>query len=217
MFLSRYTPEEQFRLQRALWPAAVFHATYAASKAVGGIQYRRIKQYLGIEGVDPFSPEERLRLALEIAEKQELAKNQKGRRGGGAIDPAGAVVSRSSSSTDDRPSPSEETKKRFPWQIQVPMPSFGDSSSEDGGKQSMDLPIFQIVFQTTLNKYWAPKKMEPPRGSFVVQGMMEVRGSKGQILFDVQGCYDPKQAKFVMVQAHKRNFKLWNQRPKGGP
>jgi len=81
----------------------------------------------------------------------------------------------------------------------------------------MDFPIFQIVFQTTLNKYWAPKKLEPPRGSFVVQGMMEIRGSKGQILFDVQGCYDPKQGKYVMVSARKRNFKLWNQRPRGGP
>ncbi|CZT19429.1 uncharacterized protein RCC_05280 [Ramularia collo-cygni] len=206
----RITPEEQFRLQRALWPAAVFRATWAASKAVAGIQYRRIKQSLGVEGVDPFSPEERLRLALEVAEQQQAAKNQKGRRGSGDIDPAGAVVSRSSPT--DTAEASDEAKKRFPWQIQVPMPSFDNTRG-----QSMDLPIFSIVFQTTLNKHWAPKKMEPPRGSFVVQGMMEVRGSKGQILFDVRGCYDPKEAKFVMVQANKRGFKLWNQRPKGGP
>lgn len=210
----RISPEEQFRLQRALWPVAVLNATWAASKAVGGIHYRRVKQWLGVEGVDPFSPEERLRLALEIAEKQQNTKNQKGKRGSDDIDPAGAVVSRSTSTASDRPSSSDETK-RYPWQIQVPMPSSSFDSSP--GQQSMDFPIFQIVFQNTLQEFWTPKKIEPPRGSFVVQGMMEVRGSKGQILFDVKGCYDPKQAKYVMVLADKRNLKAWRQRPKGGP
>ncbi|RMY23232.1 hypothetical protein D0866_05845, partial [Hortaea werneckii] len=60
-------------------------------------------------------------------------------------------------------------------------------------------------------------KAEPPRGSFVVQGLVEVRGSRGRILFDVQSCYDPRQNKYVVVNAAVRGFKRWNQAPRGGP
>lgn len=212
----RITPEEQFRLTRALWPVAVVNATWAASKAVGGIHYRKLKRWLGVEDVDPFSPEERLRLALEVAEKQEAAKNQKGRRGADDLFPTGALANRTTPSSSSSPDSSDETK-RAPWHLHLPIPSFPYTSESEQGQQSMDFPIFALVFQSTLHKFWNPRKMEPPRGSFVVQGMMEIRGSKGQILFDVKGCYDPAQAKYVVVQAQKKGFKSWHQRPKGGP
>ena len=37
------------------------------------------------------------------------------------------------------------------------------------------------------------------------------------MLFDVQACYDPKVGKYVAVNAGVRNFKRWNQAPRGGP
>jgi len=46
---------------------------------------------------------------------------------------------------------------------------------------------------------------------------VEIKGSKGKIMFDVQSCYDPKEAKFVAVNAGMRSTKRWNQAPKGGP
>ena len=79
-----------------------------------------------------------------------------------------------------------------------------------------DIQIAKTVFVHSLMKNWNPKKMEPPRGSFVVQGLVEIKGSKGKIMFDVQSCYDPKESKFVSVNAGMRSTKLWNQSPKGG-
>lgn len=216
----RISPEEQFRLQRALWPTAIAKATYAAVRSIAGIQWRRVKQATGWEEVDPFSPEERLRLAIEMAEKQANTKNQKGKRGSGDIAMPGMLISRDTSSSSTPASdPSSDLKSRLPWPFRLSSPSSSDQGPGFPMKgKDMTLPIAQIVFQTTLAKSgWVPKKMEPPRGTFVVQGMMEIRGSKGQILFDVRGCYDPVLAKFVAVQAVNRGVKSWEQRPKGGP
>jgi hypothetical protein len=80
-----------------------------------------------------------------------------------------------------------------------------------------DIQIAKYVFFGALKKQWNPKKLEPPRGTFVVQGLVEIKGSKGRVMFDVQSCYDPKEAKYVVVNAGIRSIKPWNQKPKGGP
>ncbi|KAK4499496.1 hypothetical protein PRZ48_010011 [Zasmidium cellare] len=208
----RISPENQWRLMRALYPKAAFDSLWATTKVLAGIQYRRVKQALGWEGRDPFSPEERYRHAMEMMQKQQQARERK-EVGKAQMDPDGnpsAVVGSSSNSEAQPSRPSTGDEKRLPWTLSVPLPSSNPSNSTD-------IPIAMHVFQSTLTKQWNPKKMEPPRGAFVVQGMVEVRGAKGRMLFDVQACYDPKVGKYVAVNAGVRNFKRWNQAPRGGP
>ncbi|KAF2164502.1 hypothetical protein M409DRAFT_56759 [Zasmidium cellare ATCC 36951] len=208
----RISPENQWRLMRALYPKAAFDSIWATTKVLAGIQYRRVKQALGWEGRDPFSPEERYRHAMDMMQKQQQVRERK-EVGKAQMDPDGnpsAVVGSSSNNEAQPPRPSTGDGKRLPWTISVPLPSSNSSTSTD-------IPIAMHVFQSTLSKQWNPKKMEPPRGSFVVQGMVEVRGARGRMLFDVSACYDPKVGKYVAVNAGVRNFKRWNQAPRGGP
>ncbi|GIZ43723.1 hypothetical protein CKM354_000694000 [Cercospora kikuchii] len=206
----KISPEDQWRLTRTIWPKAAFDSLWATSSMLAGINYRRIKQALGWEDKDPFSPEERMRHAIEMHNKQhhpELSRKQVGQ---GQLEPnANPEGANGSSNIQPAKSTSDEAKKLSWWMVDVPMPK--------PGEDSMDVPIAMSVFQSTLRKNWNPKKMEPPRGTFVVQGLVEVRGQRGRMMFDVQSCYDPKEAKFTNVNANVRSFKRWNQAPRGGP
>ncbi|GAB1740885.1 hypothetical protein NU219Hw_g5961t1 [Hortaea werneckii] len=242
----KVSQEQQWRITRALWPTAALSSLWAAGKVLCGINFRRVKQALGLEGSDPFSPEERYRTAMQIMEKHQRAQERKqlgnprasqtpdGGLPSGTATPGNLIGSASSAaeesslaepqSNDPQQQQNSSTKpdpniKKLPYNFPtLPLPSTSLTKST----ASTDLPIAMHVFSASLNKAWNPpanssQKAEPPRGSFVVQGLVEVRGSRGRILFDVQSCYDPRQNKYVVVNAAVRGFKRWNQAPRGGP
>ena len=230
----RVSAEKMWRWKRALWPTATAVSAWATCKVLAGIQYRRVKQAVGWGGSDPSSPEERYRHAMEGVAKREQRGAKVGKSAAAQTEPGGtpgAVVSanaRSSaasapdSSSHASAGPSDTSKKSpssssssssgLPWNISVPLPTPSITTTA-----TTDLPIALHVFSATLSKNWNPKKSEPPRGTFVVQGLVEVRGARGRMLFDVQSSYDPKAGKYVQVNAGVRNFKRWNQAPRGGP
>ncbi|KAK5113065.1 hypothetical protein LTR62_003644 [Meristemomyces frigidus] len=216
----KVSQENQWRLTRALWPKAAAESLYATTKVLGGIQWRRMKQALGWEGKDPTAPEERYKLALDLMEKRsEQAKGVgKTQTPDGTTSSALTTTTTTTSQTTSNPSsssadlnPSNEKNAILPW---LPMPS--QAPGLNSVTSSTDLPIALHTFSHSLQKHWNPHNREPPRGTFVVQGLVEVRGARGRMIFDVQSCYDPKAGKFVNVQAAVRGFKKWNQAPRGG-
>lgn len=211
----KISPENHFRMTRALLPYGTLSSFYATASIMTGIHYRRLKQALGWEEVNPGSPEERFKVALEAMEQKKAGKG----RGGSPVGdepqapPAGtpgSLVSVSSAANEAQSSP-KASEDRMPLPFALPFPASEDLVNP------LDVQIAQTVFLGSLAKNWNPKKMEPPRGSFVVQGLVEIKGTKGKMMFDVQSCYDPKESKYVSVSAGMRSTKPWNQRPKGGP
>lgn len=184
----RVSAEQQWRTVRALWPTAALGGVWATMRVLAGMQWRRAKEALGWG-------------------QEEAGVGRRDDRGAAAA--AAAVVSSSSSSSSSSSPPQQVTSgSKFPWPT-IPLPS---------PHTPTDLPIAMHVFSHTLSKAWQPVKMEPPRGTFIVQGLVEVRGHRGQMLFDVQSCYDPRgPGRFVVVNATVRGFKRWRQAPKGGP
>jgi hypothetical protein len=230
----RVSQEKQWRLMRALWPQATAQSSWATVKVLSGIQWRRFKQAMGWEGVDPGAPEERFRIAAEIMKSQNQSQQGNNQVGKTQTDPNGSpgeVVSRSEAASTSSTPPAQSSRQtqssdqtqKYPWIPSVPIPTYPraspntSDSDSDSAPANLDIPIAMHVFQSTLSKSWNPKKMEPPRGTFVVQGLVEVRGARGRMLFDVQSAYDPKTGKYVQVNAAVRNFKRWSQPPKGGP
>lgn len=229
----KVSQEKQWRTMRALWPQAAAQGSWATIKVLAGIQWRRVKQGLGLEEADPLSPEERYRSALQLfgggGSKQQSEGRGPSKPVGSktqtepdAASAPGAIMSRASSTpASPTPPPPDGTKPRapssdpptkLPWPIAtVPLPS-----STTSAVGSTDVPIAIHVFSAALSKTWNPKKMEPPRGTFVVAGMVEVRGQRGRMLFDVQSSYDPKAGKYVQVNAAVRGYKRWSQAPRGG-
>ncbi|KAK0850231.1 hypothetical protein LTR03_004693 [Friedmanniomyces endolithicus] len=228
--------EKQWRITRTLWPKAVAEGFWAAGNVLVGMQYRRAKQALGWEGKDAHSPEEQYRLAVEQMEKRKAVKQQKGAsrtakqvgegapastqtsEGVSATGTASALVT-THSTAGPASSPKNEqqddqtgTTKHIAYSSTypfLPLPSL---------TPSQDLPVALYFFTATLLKSWLPrKKLEPPRGAFIVTGMIEVRGEKGKALLDVQSVYDPSSGKFVRIQAGVRGMTGWRRDAKGGP
>lgn len=201
----RIDPETQERLARILWPKAMIDSTWAVVKVLAGVNYRRAKQALGWEEKDPFSPEERFRHAQQqSSERNQVRKAQ--------MDPdgtPGSVVGTPGSADTQRPSSGDSSKT--PWLSQIPLPL-------TTAMNDTDIPLAKRIFRSTLSKQWNQKEGSvPPRGTFIVQGLIEVRGSRGRIQFDVLSCYDPKTGDYVVINCAVRTVKLWRQGPKGGP
>nr|POF19906.1 hypothetical protein CFP56_52155 [Quercus suber] len=201
--------EEQWRLQRALWPRAALDSLWAMSKVSFGMNYRRLRRALGWEDEpDPKHPEEQFKQAIELMQKHQQWSQGKG--------PADSQASSRDMSSTQAPArnpahtPDQEKKIPLPFGLSVPN-VLGTSADSDNP------PVALHVFRATLSKSWNPKRGEPPRGTFVVQGLVEIRGSQGRFMLDVQSCYDPAQSKFVAVNAAVRSYKKWKQTPKGGP
>lgn len=106
----KLSPENHFRLTRALWPKATFDGVYNTAMIFTGIQYRRLKQALGWEGPNPMSVEERFKVALEQMEAKKAGKGRGGSPVGGNPQPSpegtpGSLVSVSSAANEAQSSP----------------------------------------------------------------------------------------------------------------
>lgn len=238
--------DKQWRVQRALVPRAAAEGVWKSVKVLVGIQWRRVKQMAGWEGRDPGSPEERFRAAVEM-QRREQESSEKA-VGKAQTEPSvGASASQQQRQPSSRQTSDPKNRKELSWLPTIPLPTGSNPFSTSSSTSTVSpqstpsdpntpqppslgtsIPIALHVFSATLSKSWnPPSKAEPPRGAFVVQGLVEVRGSKGRMLFDVQSAYDPKagkeerssggRGKFVNVNAGVRGYKRWRQSPRGGP
>lgn len=205
----RISPEQYHRMTSTLWPAAALSSLYATAKVLFNLNYQRARDALGIESKPaPGSPEAKYQNLLQvIAANQSKTAEDLGKT---QTDPGASVAAsddkgmKSATREAARSSDAQDTQ-RIPWTIKAPLPV-----------GPMDIPIAFHVFQHNFMQKRMPTKMEPPRGSLVVSGLVEVKGSRARVLYDIQAFFDPKQNRFVTVNATVRNLKRWSQPPKGG-
>ncbi|KAL5114711.1 hypothetical protein ACEQ8H_007380 [Pleosporales sp. CAS-2024a] len=62
-----------------------------------------------------------------------------------------------------------------------------------------------------------PYPLQPPRGTFLVLGLIEVYGERARMTFNVTATYDPKQGRYVYMKISVWNLVDHSQRPRGGP
>lgn len=77
---------------------------------------------------------------------------------------------------------------------------------------TLDLNNFRQDFKKTFKPY----ATQPPRGTFKVLGLVQVYGDRAQLTLNVHAIYDPKQSRFVGLQAGIWNFRDHRQGPRGG-
>ncbi|KAH0385723.1 hypothetical protein E4T51_04949 [Aureobasidium sp. EXF-12344] len=191
--LQRIDAQQQHRITRTLWPTAAANGLYNSTKVLLGFQYHRLKQLLGWE-VDstPGSQDAKYQQLLQLLQAQQAQQAEQAKTQTGAGTPEADKSQTSASSL-------------LPWAAKVPQPP-----------SSIEMPIAQHIFHATLAQGKMPKKMEPPRGSFVVQGLIQLKGSRSILTLDVQAFYDPKASHFLVVNATPRTIKQRKQSPKGG-
>ncbi|KAK5149661.1 hypothetical protein LTR04_006990 [Oleoguttula sp. CCFEE 6159] len=205
--------EQVFRVNRALWPTAAFNSVYASSRVLFKMHFQRVKEMLGFSTKpDLSSPQGQLQQHLQILHQQQQKQQATSKT---QTEPGGAPGARTSTETTSQPDVKTPGSKAAPTAAdakpsigvpRIPMP-FGGA----------DVPIAFHVFASTLARNWMPKNMEAPRGSIIVQGLVEVHGSRARCTMDVKAAYDPKTDKYVIVTAGVRRLKRHSQAPRGGP
>jgi hypothetical protein len=81
----------------------------------------------------------------------------------------------------------------------------------------LDLSTFRSTFLHRKSQRQSAFTLEPPRGAFVVRGLVDVVGRRAAATLDVTGHYDPNAGKYVAVSIIIREIQDMRQRPKGGP
>ena len=212
----RLTQEEYHRNMRLIWPTGMVSSLYAYWQTMWTFHYQKVRAALGIDTkAQPGSPEHRVNHMLQILQAQQAGKQSR-TMGKTQTDPGSAGTNTSTGSGME--STTAESTPRTPattggasddkkWY----MPSV-----KPGGGQQAEQVIATAMFAHTLQKSWMHTNREPPRGTFIVAGLIQMKGQRAAVTLDVQAFYDPKASHFSVVNATPRTIKQRRQSPKGG-
>jgi hypothetical protein len=120
-------------------------------------------------------------------------------------------TSRTSKSGQKTDSPTTTSMEKT--DISLSSPYANTTSVEDGAEAP---PITLQLFWHTLTKNRQPMSLDPPRGTILVSGLIEVVGIKGKLTFDVAAAWDPKANDFVLSGWKARKYSPKTQSPRGG-
>ena len=225
-------PEDLWRHQRALWPKATAAAFYNSLALIGRWTWNsaKVATGLGTPGAAPERELERMLMAMTGGKHPSL--DTAAAKAAPKDKPVVAHGHKEATSSSSSAIPRE----RGPWSLPLPpLPSLASisprnlipwlptslPSDDDDGSTPISMQaeaktaLLIHTFRSNLAKHWNPPSMEPPRGCFVIQGLVEVKGARGRVLFDVSSCYSTTERKFVVVNAKVRGVKKWKQGPKG--
>ena len=202
----RISADQQKRTERLLWPSHMLDSIYAYHKTLWSFQYRKLKQALGIESkVEPGSFDHRADYMLSVLQAHQVSKE--GRDGSGVVPGPSTATTK-----DSKEKASAAAQGERPWYLPSMKPS--------GSGESLESVIAASMFAHTLQKGEKGGKRaerpEPPRGTFVVAGLVQMRGSRAAITFDVQAFYDPKASRYTTINIAPKTIKRWVQPPRGG-
>ncbi|KAI9662494.1 MAG: hypothetical protein M1821_008661 [Bathelium mastoideum] len=212
------TEMEEQRISRTLWPSAAFAGVYASMRVLFRIQWQRAKETLGIQ-TKPSKEDEMIRQSLRVM--RQIQEGQIGRPSAN-VPEANPGVPKPPPTDQERVQPQSSSTAKgeiSPRHSADPRPAIPGipvlpSSSLPSGSE---IPLALHVFHHTMSQNLAPKKLEAPRGTCVLSGLVEVSGSKARATLDVKAAYHPQQATFVAISVGVRSFKLYRQPPMGGP
>ena len=130
---------------------------------------------------------------------------------------------------DKRQSQPESGNEKTEDSKQLGSPSAASSSDSKANSRSIAFPPLPSIpqpsgdmssalssFKSTLARTWKPAGIPPPRGTFLVSGLVEVIGSKGLIVLDVHAAYHPEQQVWAGFMMKVRRISPHKQSPRGG-
>lgn len=209
-----YGPKEMsqlnyIRLTNALMPTAAFWSVWTSSKFMFMTQYYEMRKALGF---DPPGPPG----LAQMKERLEKARQGKGSDSSSTpqIGPLPPVGAEQSPKTASSPNGSEVKSKR-PSPPKIPLdPSAQSSLTGDQSRRPVALSLFIHTFNKNASKITT--QIEPPRGTIVVSGLVEVKGTQATATMDVNAAYDLSKSKYAIISMTVKKIKPMVQSPKGG-
>ncbi|KAF2085603.1 hypothetical protein K490DRAFT_58499 [Saccharata proteae CBS 121410] len=181
------------REQRALWPTVVASSFFASVNYLFKSNVNRVREKLGLAPWDPkVDTIDKHFAAVQRAQKMASPEQQNS-------------VGHASATATGATSPAAQVDSR---------------QATSKGIDAADITpqmIALAVGVSNLQSKWKPLINEPPRGTLVVSGLVEIIAAKARLTMDVYAAYDPKSNRYVLVQGKIRRVQHNRQRPRGGP
>lgn len=214
-----YGPKEMSQLnylrqRQALWPTAAFWSVYASSKYLFLSQYQKARQAFGLSQHGP--PEmSQIRERIDKT-RQSKADDSQAAPQVGPLPPVDPEASGSNSDSRSVSPTGTAVKSKQPTPPRIPLdPAASSTFTGEQARKPIALSIFLHTFAR--NASFGQMGIEPPRGTVVVSGLVEVKGEAGTATMDVTAAYDLNQSKYVIVSMAVKKVKPRIQAPKGGP
>ena len=176
---------------------------WASSQVYWSLQMAKLKNFLGIQSDS--EPPNQIVPRRYVKHPQLLRTDDRQNKRKPQADPGVKEASQIAPSKSlSGAAGSADAAKGFPPLPAVPQPN-GDMSSA------------LMTFKRTLAKTWRPASIPPPRGSFIVSGLVELEGPRGMCVLDVHAAYHPKESRWEAISVALRRLQQRKQSPKGGP
>jgi hypothetical protein len=186
------------RLNRVLYPTEVAHALYQDTKRKAELSWKVLRAQMGWE--EPPAPETVRSVVQRVLANPALPPSAGSSSAPTATSHAASGAPDSKQSTESASSLSSQSNE-----LGFVLP--------DPKTLMLDLSSFRQNFR----KSFKPLQVQAPRGTFMVLGLVEIRGTRASITLNVSAAYDPKQGRFVGLKATVWNMIEYKQSPKGGP
>lgn len=187
-------------------PTAAANSVYLDSKRRVEKSWQGFKAYMGWEGKN--KPPQAQRLLTQFPAPPPSPPKS----------PAPTTAATSTSTPPPAPSTASDAQQQAPPSSTPPLGNpayerFGISLPDPSKAPTIDVSYLRMH----LRKQHKHFHIQPPRGTFIVSGLIEVVGNRGKMTLDVAAAYDPKIGRYVMLTANLRSLTEFKQRPKGGP
>ncbi|KAH7399304.1 hypothetical protein BKA66DRAFT_545469 [Pyrenochaeta sp. MPI-SDFR-AT-0127] len=189
------------RLTKAFLPKEVAVALYEDTKRKARISWKDFRVYMGWD--EKSEPDTAQQLIQRIGVHPPSA-------------PTSTAPSNNATPNSPSTSPANDTQRTASSPSTAPVDGLAKDLGlvlPDPKKLTMDLSQVRQDF----SKASKPYDMQAPRGTFLVNGLVEVYGARSRVTVNVSAAYDPKQARYLSMKLGVWSITDHRQIPKGGP
>ena len=208
---------EYQRISRAIVPIAAIRSTWASARYLVEVQLNKLRELFGLE--PKWNSQVRaLQGAIRMAEAKHRFDEVK--RISASQKPGEIQEIRDSSQRHESAPNSDLSKKpgsSIPSSIDKSKVSLQDLQPPAESPAEKKHPMALILFMSLMGRYKQPLQVEPPKGSVIFTGLVEVIGTKSNATLDMTVAYDPQKREIVLWDWRPRRMQARRQRPKGGP
>ncbi|ORY15023.1 hypothetical protein BCR34DRAFT_196978 [Clohesyomyces aquaticus] len=208
------------RLNNVLVPTAVAKSIYVDTKKKVERSWLGLQKYVGW-GNTPSKPPESLPPPPPPPPPPTQQQSPPAGKTSGSPTPPAAPANAPPAKESSSPSPPQTpaTSRKEPQKEPETSTSLESSVYKRFGvllPSPKTLTLDLSTFRRAFSRNQKPYVVEPPRGTFIVHGLVEVIGERAKLTLDVTAVYDPKVAQFVMFVSKLRSITDYRQEPRGG-
>jgi hypothetical protein len=193
--------QDYHRLVQTLAPTAVAYSFWASCRHLFDLQANKVKELFGVPA-HPNQPSLGIPSTSHVEQKPRATNDSR-------LTSTGETPHASENEPRTPQSQPEDNPGSVEGDEQVEVPQLPGITTEQPQSRAL------ATFFHALSLHRKPGVIEPPRGSIILSGLIEVIGAKARITVDVTAAYDLVTDRYLFVGMRARRLAELKQRPRG--